>query len=119
VRELVTEVVPLPISPFPGVRPVLKLLDGVGDQPRTLAAIDDLVFGGGQISVLGNNEAFGVTATEIRYHIPEAEAAAQLLADALGVGVVSFSPTTTEGETVVIEVTVVIAADYEPGQVAE
>lgn len=119
VREMVTEAVPLPVSPFPGVRPVVKLLDGVGDQPRTLAAIDDLVFGGAQISVLGNNDTFDVTATEIRFHVPEAEDAALLLAEALGVGVVSFSPTTTEGETVVIEITVVIGTDYVPDQVNE
>ena len=114
VRVMVTEAIPLPVSPFPGVRPVVKLLDGVGDQPRTLAAIDDLVLGGAQVSVLGNNEAFGVTTTEVRYHVPDAAEPAQLLADALGVGVVKFAPTTTEGETVVIEITVLIGTDYQP-----
>lgn len=116
VSDVVSETVPLPVSPFPGARPVVKLLDGVGDQPRTLAAIDDLVLGGAQISVLGNNEAFGVSETDVRYHIPEAESAAEALAESLGVGQVRFSPTTTEGETVVIEVTVVIGSDYQPDQ---
>ena len=42
VAVVVTEVIPLPVSPFAGARPVVKLLDGVGDQPRTLAAIDEV-----------------------------------------------------------------------------
>lgn len=74
----------LPIGFEPGARPIVRLLDGVGDITLRDAALEMVAAGGAEITVIGNADAFGVTSTVVAYHRPGAEAAATALAQAIG-----------------------------------
>jgi hypothetical protein len=62
---------------------------------------------GTEIVVVGNADAFDHRTTEIRYHHPTFESAAQELRDALGTGRVVDDPRQTDA----FDVTIVLGAD--------
>ncbi len=81
----VSRTVPFPTSGTPGQRARVRLLNGTTQQQAALLAAPKVVAAGGEISLLGNADSFDVQTTEVQYVVPEAKAAAEAIATALGV----------------------------------
>lgn len=92
--ELISTAVPYPLSPAPGVRVRVRLLNGTDDPALTADVARRLVAAGAEVTVAGNAGSFDVTETTYTYDDPDAQADAQRFADVLGVGEV------VEGEQV-------------------
>lgn len=88
--DFVARVVPLPLSPTPGRRSSVAILNGSTDPDAISAAVPKVVAAGGEVSVVGNAESFDVGSTSVEYLYPDAREAADAIAEALGV-------TATEG----------------------
>jgi len=84
IAQKTIDMVPLPISTGKVHRPSVRLLDGTGNSDNRLAVRQELVADGAVISVIGNAQVFGVTATTVSYHSPQSEADASSIATALG-----------------------------------
>ena len=95
-KELVSSLVPFPTAPYPGGRVRVRLLDGVGDPDHVLLVAPLVVPAGTEIVVVGNADTFDHETTEIRYHHPTFESAAEELRDALGAGRVIDDPRQTD-----------------------
>jgi hypothetical protein len=83
--DFVSRVVPLPVSPVPGSRTSVAILNGTSDPDAVSAAVPKVVSAGGEVSVVGNADSFDVTSTSVEYLYPEAREAAVAVAEALGV----------------------------------
>lgn len=83
--EFVSRVVPLPVSPVPGSRPSVAILNGTNDSDAVSAAVPKVVSAGGEVSVVGNADSFDVGSTSVEYLYPDAREAAVAVAEALGV----------------------------------
>jgi hypothetical protein len=81
----VARVVPFPTSATPGQRARVELLNGTSKEDSALLAAPKVVAAGGEISLLGNADSFDVAATKVEYLAPEAQQAAEAIAQALGV----------------------------------
>jgi LytR cell envelope-related transcriptional attenuator len=118
IPELVSRAVPFPLSPSPGRRVRVRLLNGTPDADLTPAAARQLVEAGAEITIAGNAATFDVSETTFAYESSEQRDEAEQLADAFGVGSVeegggaSESPSATaaaaEDE---IDVTIVLGSD--------
>ena len=86
VADFVEDRVPFPVSAFPGARPRVRVLDGVGAPGLAARVAREAVRAGGQVTVLGNADEFGAPTSAIVYYDPALTASAQVLADALGTG---------------------------------
>jgi hypothetical protein len=82
--QLVSRILPFPSASYPGQRPRVRILDGTQNRELILKASSPIVSAGGQITIIGNADRFGVTNTKIEYHDPSQQAAAQKIAAALG-----------------------------------
>jgi hypothetical protein len=86
IAELISRSVPYPLSPAPGRRVRVRLLNGTSDAELTAAVVPILVQNGAEITIAGNATSFSVSETTYTYLDVDDEAGAQRLADALGVG---------------------------------
>ena len=101
--------IPFPASPEPGVRTVVRVLDGVGAEGLTSQAARAVVQAGGQVAIIGNAERFDLDVpTRVVYADAEAAEAAGALAEVLGVEAEQIGST---GADPVYDVTVVVGAD--------
>ncbi|HEY4377840.1 MAG TPA: LytR C-terminal domain-containing protein [Acidimicrobiales bacterium] len=108
VSEIVTSDVPFPISPHPGVRPVLRLLDGVNGDGLTTSQIQPFVAAGGTIKGIGNGPKFGQETTVFEYLDPAQRNRAEFLRAALGgKGTLRFNPRASDD----VDITVIIGSD--------
>jgi hypothetical protein len=107
VDELIAELVPFPTASRPGGRVRVRLLDGSGTRDHVLSAAPLIVPADSEIVVVGNAEAFDYETTEIRYHHPTFEPAAEALQKALGAGRVIDDPRQTDA----FDVTIVLGPD--------
>lgn len=83
---LVAQMIPFPVSPIPGARPRVRILDGVGTLDNGVVAAPLLVQGGGQIDAVGNAVSFDRATTQLIYHEDELLPTVEKLRAALGVG---------------------------------
>lgn len=104
---LVQAMVPFPTSPAPGARPLVEVLDGTGTPGASLAVATDLAREGAEIRTIGNGPAFDYVGTQILYYVPEQEAAAEAMRDALGAGTIELRENPDE----VVAVTVILGTD--------
>lgn len=81
----VSRVVPFPTSAVPGQRARVELLNGTTKKDAALLVSPKVVAAGGEISLLGNASSFDVRTTSVEYLAPEAEDAAEKIAETLGV----------------------------------
>jgi LytR cell envelope-related transcriptional attenuator len=86
VADLIEDRVPFPVAAFPGARPRVRVLDGVGAPGLAARVAREAVRAGGQVTVLGNADEFGATTSAIVYYDPAVSPSAEVLADALGTG---------------------------------
>jgi hypothetical protein len=101
--------IPFPASPEPGVRTVVRVLDGVGADGLATQAARAVVQAGDQVAIIGNAERFEPDApTRVVYVDAEAAEAAGALAEVLGVEAERIEST---GADPVYDVTVVVGAD--------
>ena len=109
VAALVADLVPLPRSPRPGVRPRVRLLNGTEDldEARELALALPPV--GVEVSVVGNARTQDERTTTIAYVNPSHEEAAMAIRDLLGVGEVMVDPRPSD----VVDITVTLGADHD------
>jgi hypothetical protein len=84
--ELIAAAVPYPLSPAPGVRVRVRLLNGTDDPGLTAEVVPQLVAAGAEVTIAGNAGSFDVTETTYTYDDPDNRDDAQRIADALGVG---------------------------------
>jgi LytR cell envelope-related transcriptional attenuator len=111
--ELVVRAVPYPVSPSPGRRVRVRLLNGTTDPGLTSAAANRLVRGGAEITIAGNAPTFDETETLMLYGRADQRDTALWLAAGLGGGRVEPDPAASSGVTDddEIDVTVILGAD--------
>lgn len=85
-NDMITELVPYPTGSGLAPRTLVRVLDGTGDQGHVGRVTPTIVASESSVVVVGNADAFDYETTEIRYHQPEQQAAAERLREALGVG---------------------------------
>jgi LytR cell envelope-related transcriptional attenuator len=111
--ELVARAVPYPVSPSPGRRIRVRLLNGTTDAGLTSTAANRLVRGGAEITIAGNAPTFDETETLMLYGRPDQRDMALWLAAGFGGGRIELDPAAT-GEATdddEIDVTVILGAD--------
>ena len=108
VDAVVADLVPFPVSPAPGTRPRVRLLDGGPDVTGRDRAAHLLVRAGAEIDIVGNADRFGYEETTIVYYDPEREADAQRMQEALGTGTVRFEQADSDRT----DVTVILGSDF-------
>ena len=106
-EELIASAVPFPTASQPGARVRVRLLDGTGDPDHVLRTAPAIVPADAEIVVVGNADRFDYGATEIRYHVPERQGAAEAVRTALGAGRVIDDPRQTDA----FDVTIVLGPD--------
>ncbi|HEY8525046.1 MAG TPA: LCP family protein, partial [Acidimicrobiales bacterium] len=115
IAELVADAVPYPLSPAPGRRVRVRLLNGTSDPDLTPAAARQLVEAGAEITIAGNAESFDVDETTLSYRSPDERDDARRLADAFGVGQVQRvddePAATADARADEIDVTIVLGSD--------
>lgn len=94
--------VPYPISAYPGQRARVELLNGTPDAASLQLVAPEIVSAGGEISFTGNAESFDVATTRVEYTSPDAEAAANEIAAALGVSAARSEDSVAEVDVVVV-----------------
>jgi hypothetical protein len=111
--ELVVRAVPYPVSPSPGRRVRVRLLNGTTDPGLTRAAANRLVKGGAEITIAGNAPTFDETETLMLYGRADQRDTALWLAAGIGGGRVEPDPAASDGVTDddEIDVTVILGAD--------
>jgi len=111
--ELVVRAVPYPVSPSPGRRVRVRLLNGTTDPGLTRVAANRLVRGGAEITIAGNAPTFDETETLMLYGRADQRDTALWLAAGLGGGRVEPDPAASGAVTDddEIDVTVILGAD--------
>jgi LytR cell envelope-related transcriptional attenuator/LytR_cpsA_psr family len=113
VGELMVRAVPYPVSPSPGRRIRVRLLNGTTDRDLTGAAARQLVRGGAEITIVGNAPTFDETETLMLYGRADQRNEALWLAGGFGGGQVEQDPAALAGaaDDDEIDVTVILGAD--------
>jgi hypothetical protein len=113
VGELMVRAVPYPVSPTPGRRIRVRLLNGTTDPDIMGAAARRLVRGGAEITIVGNAPTFDETETLMLYGRADQRNEALWLAGGLGGGQVEQDPAALRGAAAddEIDVTVILGAD--------
>ena len=106
--ELVDQLVPFPVSPAPGARARLRLLNGTPDTSVATTVAADLPPAGVQVVLIGNAASLDHATTTVRYIGAEFRDAALAVADILGVGEVTEDNRPSE----TADITVTLGADY-------
>ncbi|HEX6238957.1 MAG TPA: LytR C-terminal domain-containing protein [Acidimicrobiales bacterium] len=112
--DLVSRTIPFPVSPAPGARVRVRLLNGTPDDTLTTAAARWLVRSGAEITIVGNGPSFSEATTRVIHRLPEQREAAERLAQALGVRGVEQVDAAGGGLVVPdeeLDVTVILGAD--------
>jgi hypothetical protein len=110
--DLVARAIPYPVSPSPGRRVRVRLLNGTTDPGLTRAAAGRLVRGGAEITIAGNAPAFDETETLMLYERSDQRDQAVWLAAGLGGARVEGDPAASGAATDdEIDVTVILGAD--------
>jgi hypothetical protein len=110
--ELVARAVPYPVSPSPGRRIRVRLLNGTTEPGLTSAAANRLVRGGAEITIAGNAPTFDETETLMLYGRPDQRDMALWLATGFGGGRIEPDPAASgEATDDEIDVTVILGAD--------
>lgn len=109
VAALVAELVPLPRSPGPGVRPRVRVLNGTDDLDEARTVALELPPVGVEVVAVGNAGTFDEQTTTIAYVQAEHETAAQGIRDLLGIGEVLMDPRPSD----VVDITVTLGADHD------
>lgn len=112
--ELVGRTIPYPVSPAPGARVRVRLLNGTTDPALTAAAARRLVGSGAEITIVGNGPSFDETTTRLVHRRPDRRDDAERLAEGLGVGEVEQMEAPGGGLAVQdedVDVTVILGAD--------
>lgn len=104
---LLPTLVPFPTASSPGRRVRVRVLDGTGDPDHVLMIAPRLIPAAAEVVVVGNADAFDYQETQIRFHIPEVQAAAKAFQEALGTGRVVDDPRQTDA----FDVTIVLGTD--------
>lgn len=108
VAALIAELVPLPRSPRPGVRPRVRVLAGTDDLGEAPIVALELPPVGVEVAVVGNARTVDRSTTTIAYVNPSHEEAAEAIRDVLGVGDVFVDPRPSD----VVDITVTLGADH-------
>ncbi len=106
--DLVDRLVPFPVSPAPGARARLRLLNGTTDTSVAASVAADLPPAGVQVVLIGNAASLDHATTTVRYIGAEFRDEAQAVADILGVGEVTEDNRPSE----TADITVTLGADY-------
>lgn len=109
VAALVADLVPLPRSPRPGVRPRVRVLNGTDDLDEARRVALELPPVGVEVVVVGNARDLDQPETTIAYVNPSHEEAAETVRDLLGVGDVVVDPRPSD----VVDITVTLGADHD------
>ena len=107
-KALVDQLVPFPVSPAPGARARLRLLNGTPDTSVAASIAADLPAAGVQVVLIGNATSLDHETTTVRYIGAEFRDEAQAVADILGVGEVTEDNRPSE----TADITVTLGADY-------
>jgi hypothetical protein len=107
IAELVPRIIPFPQSSYPGQRARVRVLNGTRTKDLELLAAAGVVRAGGQVVIIGNADAFGVSATTVEYHDPSWAADAQRIGEALG----GITATESSAQTDAFDVTVTLGSD--------
>lgn len=102
----VTRTIPSPASGVPGQRARVRVLAGTRDEVAVAAAVPRVVAAGGEVTLMGNAESFDEQTTRVEYVVPEARAAAEAIAAALGT-----TATRSPEEVANVDVDVVVGRD--------
>ena len=108
VGEMVSEVIPFPISVLNGNSPRVRLLNGTGAPDLIRTAARSLSRAGAQITIIGNATEFGWETTKIAYHDIGFASHAEAFRNALGAG----SVVAEEQPGSSIDITVTFGADF-------
>lgn len=108
VLQLSNEIFPFPTPVTPGDRPAIRLLNGTTDEALMELARATLVENRTAIAVIGNAPSLDLAFTEVSYGDPTNEAAAEVLAEALGGAEVLFD----QFGSTLADLTVVVGADF-------
>ncbi len=108
IATLVAGAVPYPLSPGPGKRIRVRVLNGTEDKGLPGEVAQVLVLAGAEIAIVGNADRFDHETTVVRYDDVAQEAAARRLSGALGVGEVELDRRPNDA----VDVTVVLGRDY-------
>ncbi len=106
--DVVDRLVPFPVSPAPGTRARVRLLNGTVDTSAASSVAADLPPAGVQVVLIGNATTFGEMATTVRHASPEFRDEAAAIVDILGVGEVVEDPRPSDAA----DITVTLGADY-------
>ena len=106
-RLTLTNAVPYPVGSIPGDRLTVRVLNGTGPKAIPQSIMQRLVFGGGQIDILGNASTYGANVTTLTYWDRASAKKARALAKSLGDVKVVYSPNADQ----TTDVTVVIGQD--------
>lgn len=112
--DVVSRTIPFPVSPAPGARVRVRLLNGTTDDTLTTAAARRLVRSGAEITIVGNGPSFSEATTRVIHRLPGQREAAERLGLALGVGDVEQVDAPRGGLAVPdeeLDVTVILGAD--------
>lgn len=109
VAALVAELVPLPRTPRPGVRPRVRVLNGTDDLDEARRVALELPPVGVEVVLVGNASDLDQPETTIAYVNPSHEEAAEEIRDLLGVGDVVVDPRPSD----VVDITVTLGADHD------
>lgn len=106
--RVVVKLIPFAVGSPPGARPRVRVLDGTGQLDHGLGAVSLLVYGGAEVSTVGNAARFDYATTQIIYYDDSARDTADKLREVLGVGEVVKSE--QQGE--VVDLTVILGTDW-------
>ena len=104
--SFVSRNVPFPVAATPGQRARVRLLNGTKKKDAAEAVASKIVTAGGELSLIGNADSFDEQKSRVEYAAPEAKAAADAIAAALGV-----QATKAGSDLSSVDVNVVIGAD--------
>ncbi len=105
-RLMLTNAIPFPVAGG-GERLTVRLLNGTGAGPIPQSVMQRLVFGGAQVTVIGNNASFDVQTTTFTYSAAAKGTLVKTMAEALGRGKVVLKPEEDTGA----DVTVILGRD--------
>ena len=108
-RALVDRLVPLPLSPAPGERARVRILNGTTDVAEAADVAGRLPPAGVSVSIVGNAPTLDVEETTIEYAGEEFLDEAEAIAEILGVGTVVEDTRPSDA----VDITVTLGADHD------
>lgn len=108
-RALVDRLVPLPLSPAPGERARVRILNGTSDTSEASAVAGRLPPAGVSVTLIGNAVELDVEETTIEYAGDDYRDEADAIAEILGVGMVAEDTRPSDA----VDITVTLGADHD------